>query len=286
MEYKPVRTFDTSGINCLADDPDSDLLIAHLRAGSHTRFTFTNILEIIANEDGERRRKLFDTCSRLLASGDCIDPQRRVMQNMVAGFEQTSPFDWTEVGVRFPAAERAIARRMDFSDDHARREREKARACEKEFRKMFADMRPAFDSLYEMGTDRPPANASDWVNQARINGGPFWILAGKLYSYVANHAVDEATIRRFVAQCPPFHAWVIALSVAMYDRCMRPTKVSPSLKSERNDIIMSFSFPYCRQIVSDDRKLLACYREVVSICGLNVAVLSYQKFRETLLLAN
>ena len=66
MGSRPTLIFDTSGINCLADDADSAALIAGLQSGFHVRLTFTSICEIIANTNGVRRQVLLAVCKRLL----------------------------------------------------------------------------------------------------------------------------------------------------------------------------------------------------------------------------
>jgi hypothetical protein len=283
MGHRPILIFDTSSINDLAKECDSDALIVALRLGFATKFTFTNVLEIVATTCGERRRKLLGVCRRFLFSGECLDRQTEIIRKLVAHFEQPSPFDWTEVDVRSRNAEDAIARGDDFSDDLAKKEREDARACEGVFYKFHDDAKPAFDELYAAGTDRPPGSLSEWVVQSQVKGGPFWILARKLYEYVGGKPGDELTIRRFVAECPPFHAWMIALEAVQYDRCMRPPG-APSLRSGRNDTIMSVCLPYCDQLVTADSRQLRCYREIASICGLSVIVRSYEEFRSGLMM--
>ena len=129
------------------------------------------------------------------------------------------------------------------------------------------------------GTDQAPTSVAEWVAQLQVEGGPFWTFARKLYKYVAKKPVDEPAIRRFVAECPPFHAWMIALCAAQWDRCLRPPNVRPSLRSGRNDTIMSVCLPYCQQFVTNDSGQLECYKEVVSICGLDVNIRSYEEFR-------
>jgi len=282
MANKPILIFDTSGINKLADDPDADGLIVALRSGFYTRFTFTNILEIVANACGERRRKLLGVCKRLLCSGDCMDPQKEIIRKLAARFEQSSPFEWRGVDVRFPDAEREIARRDNFSDELAEKEREDARACKSVFNRIHD--RAAFDALRAAGHDRAPSSVAEWVAQLQVEGGPFWTLARKLYKVVAEKPVDEPTIRRFVGACPPFHAWMIAYWAAQWNRCLRPHNVGPALNSGRNDVIMSACLPYCDQLVTGDSGQLECYREVVSICRLNVTVRWYGEFVGGLLL--
>ena len=65
MEDRPIWTPDTSAINRLADDPDSDALIAGLRSGFFVRLTFTSIGEVIAIENTDRRRKLLQSSGYL-----------------------------------------------------------------------------------------------------------------------------------------------------------------------------------------------------------------------------
>jgi len=283
MGHKPILIFDTSSINRLADEPDSDALIAAFRSGFYTKFTFTNVLEIVATTCGERRGKLLGVCKQLLCSGECIDPQKEIIRKLVVRFGEQEPFDWREVDIRFRSAENEIARRDNFSDELAEKEREDARACEKVFNKIYDDDKPAFDKLYAAGTDKAPANVAEWVAQSRITGGPFWTFARKLYEYVAKKPADEPTVRRFVVECPPFHAWMVALCAAQYDRCMRLVSAT-SLRSGRNDTIMSVCLPYCDQLVSADPRQSACYREIVSICGLSASVRLYEEFRGGLIM--
>src|ERR1700730_1095221 len=137
MERKPILVFDTSSINCLADERDSDTLIVAIRSSFYIKFTFTNVLEIVATLSGERRRKLFGVCKSLLCSGDCMDPQKEIIRKFITRFEQSSPFDWREVDVRFRNADNKIVRRDNFGNDLAEKEREDARSCESLFNKIY-----------------------------------------------------------------------------------------------------------------------------------------------------
>jgi len=73
---------------------------------------------------------------------------------------------------------------------------------------------------------------------------------------------------------------MLALCAAQFDRCVRPQNVGPSLRAGRNDTFMSVCLPYCDNFVTDDPSQLACYREVLSIAGLDVVVSSYEGFRK------
>lgn len=282
MGYKPILTFDTSGIggtNCLVDEPDLPALIAGFTTGFHTRFTFTSVSEIIATTCGDRRRKQLDVCKRLLSSGDCIEPQHEIIRQMVKRFEQPAPFDWATVNVRFVDAENEIARQANFSDALAEQEREEARVLDRGFAKIYDDAKPVFDGLFAEGRTQAPSGVSELVAQLQVGGGAFWTLAANLYARVAKSAPDEQTIRRFVEQCPPFNALMVALCAAQYDRCIRQQNGGPSLRSGRNDTFMSVCLPYCEQFVTNDARQLRCFEQVISICGLNVTLRSYDEFR-------
>src|SRR6266478_8749428 len=207
---KPILTLDTSGINWLADDPDSGALVAGLASGFHARLIFTNVSEVIQNADRERRARLLQICRWLLASGDCIVPQHEIIRKMVVRFEESPSFDWRTVPVDFPEANEAIARDENFSDDLAEQEREEARALQKQFVKLYDDAKPAFDRLFKSGTENIPVSVSELVKRLQMPGGAFWTLAGRLYSRVGKITPDEATMRKFTDICAPFRSLMIA----------------------------------------------------------------------------
>jgi hypothetical protein len=279
MGHRAILTFDTSAINCLADDADSCALIAGLSSGFYVRLTFMSVSEIVATTCGERRRTLLGVCRRLVASGDCFGPHNEVLTNLIARFEEVPSFDWTAVAVRHQEAENEIVRQENFSEGLSEEEREEAGEQAERFEQLYADAKPHFDKLFATGTEKRPASVSELVDRLQVDGGAFWRMAEDLYRRVAKDRADAATIRRFVQECPPFHSLLIAIFAAQYDRCVRPPWVGPSLRAGRADILMSICLPYCDQFVTNDSRQRECFREVVSICGLNVTVRSYQEFR-------
>jgi len=294
MEEPPILTFDTSAINRLVDEKDAtdlDALIARLRSGFFVRLTFTNVEEAVANTCGERRRKVLDVCRRLVSSGGrlaegihCIDPTGEIIRKMVAGFEGGAPFDWQGVDVGFPEAEQEIARQENFPDNLAKVVREEARTYDKTFDKVYADARPNFDKVFVAGGKDRPANVYQLVSGLQ-KGGQFWTMARNLYERVAERPADDATIRKFVAECPPFLALMIALCAAHYDRNARPPSAPRSHRAGWADTLMAVCLPYCNQFVTDDRGQMSCYKEVVSLGGLDVTVRSYEEFRSSFCLA-
>lgn len=280
MARRPVLTFDTSGINRLADDADSAPLLAGLKSGFYVRVTFTSISEIVATSSGERRRKLLDVCRKLLYCGDCIGPQDDLLTRLIHRFEEApASFDWATVPFTLPEAEAEIARQESFPDDLSTEEREFARANENIFVKIYDDAKPHFDALFAEGKATKPRSVAELVTILQ-SGGAFWTLAAGLYSRVARKPPDDATVKQFVAQCLPFRALLIALCAVQYERCFRSHGTRPSLRTGRNDTFMSACLPYCSQFVTNEPRQLECFTEVVSLTRLKVDVRSYQEFRD------
>jgi hypothetical protein len=275
MDNRLIWMPDTSAVNELADDPESDVIMAGLRSGYFVRFPFTVVSEIIANTSGERRRKLLGLCRKLLSEGDCIEPHHEILRIMVAEFESSRPLGLAHVNLRMVEAENEVLRAEDFDESLATQEREEYRTHDRVFTGVYSDAKSAFDKLAARG-ESMPRSVQELVSRLQ-SGGVFWTLAKNLYNRVSSKPADDETIRRFYAECEPFRALMVAIFAAQYDRCIR--RSGQSLKAGRNDTFMAACLPYTDQFVSHDPGQLACYREVNSIAGLNVAVRSYEEFR-------
>jgi hypothetical protein len=92
---------------------------------------------------------------------------------------------------------------------------------------------------------------------------------------------DEETVRRFVGSCPPFHALLLALCVAQYERCIRESD-KRGQPAGRNGLFMSVCLPCCDEFISDDRDQQDCLRGVASLAKLAVKVRWFKEFRGSL----
>lgn len=284
MDTRPILTFDTSAINELADDGDSRALVGGLGSGFFVRLTFTNMEEVVASSTGERRRKLLDVCGQLLSCGDCIDPPDELLKKLIVRFEEGSGFNWETVDVSVLNAKQVIVGDENFPDALAKEVRETARSYNSMFNRVYADAKPNFDKVLASNPERRPVSVSELVNGFR-NGGQYWSIARSLYERLAQHSADDSTVRRFDLECPPFRIVLVALCVALYDRNTRLRGTGPSLQAGRADTFMAVYLPYCDQFVTNDDGQLACYKEVVSVDGLDVTVRFRREFRSSLLLA-
>jgi hypothetical protein len=281
LDGRPILIFDTSAVNRLADDSESEALVAGLKSGYFVRFPFTVVSEIIATTSGERRKQLLRVARTLLLSaGDCIEPHHEMLRIMVERFEKSLPLGIEYVNLRMHEAEREIFQVENFNDDLAKQEREEGRTNQKVFVGVYSNARAAFDRLAVTGAPMPKSVAE--LTSLLQTGGAFWTLGKNIFDRVAARPSENTTVQRFYSECEPFRAMMIAVVAAQYDRCIRSPKQSPSLKAGRNDTFMATCLPYCHQVVTNDEGQLWCYREVVSIAGFDVAVRSYDEFRDRL----
>ncbi len=265
MGDKPILTFDTSGINRLADDSERDILINRLQSGFSLRLTFTSIDEVAQNSGGERRNRLLRLCKKLLASGDCLLPIGELLQKLIRAFEKDpSAFEWNRVEVRLTEAEEKAFRGADVADALSEAVRREAAVPKRRFEQLYAEAKPAFDRVFEANPSSRPKSVADLIGGLQ-RGGQYWKIAQSLYDRLAGHAAEEGTVRKFWDSSPPFQCVMGALCAAFYDRDVRPPNLPRSLEAGWADTFMAAYLPYCDQFVTADDGQLACYREVAQL---------------------
>jgi hypothetical protein len=283
MAERKRLIFDTTGINRFAEDRKSaDPLIAGLTSGYIVRVTATNVEESIATENPEKRNRLLEVCKELIkgVGGEIIRPFHWITEELIEHFEKNGTVNWQAISLRLPAYEREIVLREVIDDEMSAQERVHAANVKATFETVFTDARPHFEELFRTGRDSRPSSVADLVSRLQGPGGAFWNFGQGLYERVAKRRADEGTIRRFVAECPPFHALLLAICVAQYDLAIREEDgTKPS--SHRNDLFMAVYLPYCDEFVSDDRGQQIRLREVVSLCKLTTRVRWYREFRDS-----
>jgi hypothetical protein len=286
LREQPILTFDTSAINRLADDPDSDALLAGAATGFYVQLSFKSVREIAATNRTERRLALLAVCQRLLKFGGCIDPAGPILEKMIVRFESDARFDWKAVDVGLPEAALRISEMEGISDDLAKRVRAEQVNHKNAFKEVFRDAKPHFQKVLATTQGEPPRDAAELV--ARLEE-TFWKTAENAYARFGRKPADGARVREFAKRCDPFRALVNAFFVAAYDLCVRSPGSSTSFRSGSGDALMSVCLPYCNQFVTNDTKSggqLAFYEEVCSLAKIGpLTVRSYDAFRSALCVA-
>jgi hypothetical protein len=274
-------SFDTSGVNALADSPDCPALLAGIRCGYFTRLTFPSVAEPLATTDPVRRNKLFDVLNALRLNGECIEAHNWILTELVRNHVKSAVVGWDSLDLHFEECEIAIARR-EFSDNESKEERKFAAETEVQFTKTFADVRPRFETVFEGGTERP-ASADDLLAHLNGVGGAFWIMAANLYERAAGVRPTEEQMRAFLAECLPFHALMLGLVHAQFEWSITDNPAKKRKRVGKTDLFCATYLPYCDLYITDDDEQRKCLTEIAAAARLPVEILSFGAFGDRLM---
>lgn len=284
MGTEPILSLDTSAINKLAGDVDSECLILGLTSAFSIRLTFTSVNEVAATSRCGDRSILIEVCKRLRASGDFLLPVGELLEKLIRAFEDgASPFEWSTVGVSLEKTVDAAFRSSDIGDDTSDAVRQEARTMKQRFEGVLDKAKPSFSKVSAMSLAAAGRSPSDLVSGLQ-RGGQYWKIASRLYEGITGHLPHTPTVQTLEHLCPPFRCVAVALCVALFDRCVRPPNTQGSLRAGWADTFMAAYLPYCDQFVTADERQLSCYREIASLCDLNVKIRSYNDLRRCLCL--
>jgi hypothetical protein len=300
MTRKPIVTFDTSTLNRLVEDGNPEHSITEILSRFDVRLTDMSISEIYATKRTEKREDLNAVCRRFLAAGgQCLYPAHWIIGFLMLQFHKDPvAFDWRTVQVRFREMERVIDECTILGDEGLVSElRSTHYEARDQFEEMFGERRALFDDLVANGRAIPPKTFQEWIEPSRHDGGHYWRFARGLYGEgfrrlaalendsVLNALPDEDTLKRFDDCCPPFRAFVTAMSLSFYDRCTRPLS-GPRFSAGRNDQMMTIYLPYVDQFITAEEKGMQekCLREVAEAAKIPVVVRSYDDLCKSFLM--
>jgi hypothetical protein len=280
MQAKKTITLDCSAINHLTDDKESGVILAAIRTAYFVRLTATNIDEIIATPKKKRGRRdaLLNTCGMLLSAGECIFPHHFVSDIVVKDYQRHGKSRWHPLSLRSRDYEDLIVKR-DLVNALAVQQRNFAKRTQTKFALTFGGLGKKLEKLFQKGLLRPAAFV-ELLSILQVRGGAFWKIAAVFYKHGANRKPREATLRKFIAACPPFYAFVLSVVMAEYGYSVRSAKALGSYRAERSDLLSALYLPYCHIFVTDDKRQLRCLPEIAGVAWPTVEILRYSDFRK------
>jgi hypothetical protein len=282
----PTIIFDTSGLNELLDDRESQPIVKGLGVGFRVRLTETNVTEIGATTNPARREKLLTLCQHLAFSGECIKPYHWIVEEVTRKHAaHPSGFDWQGINLQFPELQEELARREFLGKDEMAAEiQTDCEARSDEFESVYQGARLAFDRIFEEpGAERPPI--SKLIEGLKKDGGALWRIATGIYKRATGKELSELEIRAFVDACPPFHALLLSLCVAQFQRCIRDVRTENMYKAGRLDLFMATYLPYCDRFVTRDRGQYNSLSVIAAEAAIPSEVQTYAKFRQSWLVS-
>jgi hypothetical protein len=292
MRRKSTLALDTSTLNRLMKDTDSEPFIAAILTGFEVHLPEMSIGEIYAHPDPLQREKLYVVCRRFLkAGGQCLYPAHSILDLLIRRFHKDPlRFDWSQVEVRAHGVEKEVNEGTILGNESLVSEQKVAnRKLQKEFEDTFKEPRAHFNDL--MATGERPNTFKEWLELSRHEGGHYWRIARGIYVAAFGHLSaledaevltdppDEDLLKRLDDSCPPFRAIVSAMLLSFYDRCVRPA-TSQEFSAGRNDQMMSIYLPYADQFITAEKNGMQekCLREVATAAKIPAVVRSYDDF--------
>jgi hypothetical protein len=277
--------FDTSGLNALADDTESALIIKSLSIGCSVRLTETNICEVVGTSDRERRMKLLDLCKHLVHAGAAIVPYNEILRRMTrAHTANPSRFDWRLVDVRCPEIEEEIARQRFIGDaDFSNDVKVDNRASNKEFEAMWREARAIFEPELKAGPE--PISVTAVFEVLETEGSPLWQLAADIYKTTTGREINRSEAKAFADVCPPVKAMLFAGCVGQYHWGVKDAKEEARYKAGRLDLFSATYLSFCDRFITNDSGQYNALRLTAERAGLSAEVCMYEEFRRGFLIA-
>lgn len=282
-DNREILTFDTSGLNALAKEPDSAGVAERLGGAYFVRLTEANLAELAATKNPQFRARLVETCQRLLSSGDCIGPHHWIIEQQVKTHAQgPDSFNWHDAPVCIKALEEEIRNPRFLNDDEVAAEsREVSSGADKQFKRLFRDARERFPIPPE---ERVQITLHDVV-ELSLRDKSHWAMASDIYEGFSGVRLSDAEIRQFVGLCPPFNALMLSTCVAHFHGSVRDHRLKAMYDAGLIDLMSSAYLPYCHCFVTGDKGQFNALTEITKLAPLNTKVMYYADFRQSLLLA-
>ena len=277
---KKRLTFDTSGINQLADDQASEVLIRGVGIAHEILITGNSVAEIVATKRSERRVRLLNVLRRFLNDGICVLPCQWLLERHAIAFLQTPKrYRWTEVPFRFPDLEREISDGKLFSDQTSEKVRNQERQWSKEFNQFYREERPAFEEIFDEGLKRP--SFETFCQTALAQGEkPGWQIAIAMFEKATGKELSEQDIQQFLVVCPPFRAAFFSLLLAHFSKCISDPRGEELRDAGRTDLLSATFLPYCNIFVTDDIGQCTAFRKIAVEAHLSTEIVLYRDFTQ------
>ncbi len=276
--------FDTSAINKLEDcGPTSEPLMRGLQCGYEILLAGTNADEAVATPDPRRRGALLSRLMRLMSSGTWVWPPHEVIRLLAADhWKDPLRFEWTRVDIRARDYEAGVPRHQ-FDDVLSFEQKKHQYRLEKDFQRMWKQLRPKLDEILSKEPSRRPQSYQEAVAIATMQGGVLWGLGQRLYEFVSRQTPSEAEINSFMSACPPFRSVCYALVMAWHNGALRPNDGQKD-RAGRIDLMMAACLPYCDLFLTSDWPQRQNLREVAAAAELNCEILLLSEFESRLAL--
>lgn len=283
MARKKRILLDTSAINRLHDDPSREQIMQGLKSEFRVRLNETNVGEVFGTTKTERRISLMTLCRECLTFGDCLLPHQEIITKMAITHSQMGQrFRWHTVDVTVPKFANAVLQEDVWRDEQLSEEqRESLSETADKFLKVLRESREKFKGEYEKEKLLP--DLTDVRNILKADGGGFWKSGAGLYERATGIRLGERKIKRFLADCPPFHAVAFVSVIGLYQYGIPKDHTPSKYRAHFYDLLMGCHLPYCDVFVTHEKQQQNALEVIAQEIGVYVKCLSWEDFSSRLL---
>ena len=276
--------FDTSGLNALADDPESGLIVKSLNVGFQVRLSETSVCEVVGTSKRERRLQLLNLCTSLVGRGQAVVPYHDILHRMArAHAANPRAFDWRRVDLRWSELEDEIARRTFLEDDELSSGiKADNRALNQRFIETWREAFKNFESQLKAGEPIPIETVFEMLKD---DGSPLWQLAADIYKSGTGRELTRSEAKAFAEACPPAMAMLVAGCVGQYHWGLGDAKEDGQYKAGGLDLFSATYLPLCDRFITNDVGQCKALSLTAQKACLTTEVCMYTDFRRRLLIA-
>ncbi|MGH9438471.1 MAG: hypothetical protein ACRD22_11400 [Terriglobia bacterium] len=202
-------------------------------------------------------------------------------QQAISYFRDPAAYHWEYLDIRCKACEIELAQQKFIHTLNLETLRTFQR-LRNEFDQTLERMRPVFREAFGLKEFDSAPRFEDVAPRLLSKEGAQFRLGIDYIADTVKFEPDAKQVRDFMERCPPFSAMLIALTVALYDRCIRRETDAWIGKAGREDVLSASYLPYCDRFVTNDVGQAKMLEFLSSMTGLNTEVITYAEFKRGL----
>ena len=111
------------------------------------------------------------------------------------------------------------------------------RSTQTKFAKTFDRLGRKLEKVFAKAKHKKLESFAQLLSILQVHKGAFWAIAASFYKHGANRKPGIKKLKKFIEECPPFHAFVLSLVMAEYGYSIRDHKAHGSYRAERSDLL-------------------------------------------------
>jgi hypothetical protein len=281
--------FDTSAINALCDDPDSDKLLAKIKASHKVLLTSLSIVEVVANSDEERRHSLL-RCMKSLSDGSHpLAMPNKLVRRSARAFAKGK----AKLRVSITEEEACTWWLVNDASLAGKEQQEEAfrwmRSLEDPFLQSHRDARAALRERLTNTMGFRPRSASEFIRKFRETDDLYFLVRDVFRKETRAFLSRDAMWRLFEV-APEWPLYLAGWAHEIFARVFQTSHYGPKGRPGTLDLWCAVYLPVCDVLVTNDNGQY-CALRLLNVLSRRVGdrpmpktrVLKYAAFRRTLM---